>query len=164
MAISKRVLVALIIALLLCAAGCAGLGKRLNPPGVRLSNIELQGIQGLESVMRIDLRVFNENEITIVIKGMDCELGISGKRFASGLSGKEVSIPAYETAVVPVTVYSSIVDVFQGILRLRNQDKLNYYIQGRVHLDAGLLAPSSIPFRSEGELSFDGTLKQLRPS
>jgi LEA14-like dessication related protein len=161
---NDKCLLALVLALLLCISGCAGFGKRLNPPGVRLSNIELQGIQGLESVMRIDLRVFNDNEIPIVIKGMDCELGIGGKRFASGLSGKEVSIPAYETAVVPITVYSSIVDVFQGILHLRNQDKLKYHIQGRVHLDAGLLSPSSIPFKSEGELSFDNALKQLRPS
>jgi len=161
---NDKCLIALILALLLCAPGCAGFGKRLNPPGVRLSNIELQGIQGMESVMRVDLRVFNENDIPIVIKGMECEIGIGGKHFASGLSGKEVSIPPFETAVVPVTVYSSVMDIFQGILQLRNMEKLKYYIQGRVRIDAGLLAPSSIPFKSEGELSFDGALKRLQPT
>jgi LEA14-like dessication related protein len=155
---------ALIFALVLSMAGCAGFGKRLNPPGVHLSNIELQGIQGLESVMRIDLRVFNDNDVPIVVKGIDCELGISGKHLASGLSSSEVSIPAYETAVVPVTVYSSILDVFRGILELRNLERLKYHVQGRIRLEAGLFAPSSVPFKAEGELSFDAVLKQLRPT
>jgi LEA14-like dessication related protein len=90
---------------------------------------------------------------------MACELEINGKRFASGVSNKEVEIPAYGHDLVTVHVYSSVLDVFKGVLGLKDAGKLRYRIKGKVLLDAGTLAPSTFPFLSEGELSLDNLVQ-----
>jgi LEA14-like dessication related protein len=136
--------------------GCAGLWKRLEPPRINISNIQVKEVKGLESVFQVELRVFNTNDIPIVIKGMDCEITINDRRFASGVSNKETSIPSYGTETVPIFVYSSVLDIFKGVLGLQqNREKLKYQIKGKVRVDAGSLSPSTIPFQSEGELSLD---------
>ena len=136
-------------------SGCAGLGKRLEAPRINVSNIQLKGVKALESVFQIELRIFNTNDIPIVIKGMACDLEINDRRFASGVSNKETAIPSYGTEIISVIVYSSVLDIFKGVLGLQNTEKLKYGIKGKVRVNAGSLAPSVIPFKSEGELSFD---------
>jgi len=140
----------------LLLAGCAGLGKRLETPRINISNIRVQEVKGFESILRIDLRVLNTNDIPIALKGMDCELQVNDRRLASGVSDTKVTIPALGTEIVPITVYSSVLDLFKGILGLKQgQEKLKYRLTGRVRMEAGTLAPSTLPFTSEGELSLD---------
>jgi len=45
---------------------------------------------------------------------------------------------------------------------LQKKEDLSYQIKGKVHLDAGALTPSAIPFTSEGRLSFDGLSDSMR--
>jgi len=162
-----RVPVMRLAALILCMsalsallqAGCAGLGKKLEVPDVSLARIQLKEIRALESVFLIQLRVLNPNEIPLKIKGMTCELALNGKRFASGVSGNEVEIPAFGQEIVEVQVYTSVLDVFKGILGMTGAKKLRYQIKGKVKLDAGPLTPSVLPFRSEGDLSLDNLMQ-----
>ena len=127
-------------------------------PGL-YGDIQVKEVKGLESVFQVELRVFNTNDIPIVIKGMDCEIDINDRRFASGVSNKETTIPSYGSETIAIVVYSSVLDVFKGVLGLQNRDKLKYQIKGKVRLDAGSLAPSTIPFKSEGDLSFDKVIR-----
>ena len=133
----------------------AGLGKRLEPPKVHISNIRLKEVKALESVFQIELRVFNTNDIPITIKGVDCELALNDKRFARGVSNAETKIPSFGTEIIPILAYSSVWDVFRGVFGLQNKEGLKYKIKGKVRLDAGSLAPSNVFFQSEGELSLD---------
>ena len=141
-------------AVALAVSACAGFGKRLESPRVSLANVQLESMQGLETVLRIELRVLNGNEIPLVVKGMECELEINGRHLASGVSDKRTEIPAYGTAIVPVALYSSVLDLVKGAMRLKDQDKVKYELKGHLHLEAGILAPSTIPFKSAGEVSF----------
>ncbi len=135
-------------------SGCAGLGKRLEPPKINITNIQLKEVKALEAVLQIELRVFNTNDIPITIKGIDCELDINDKRFALGVSNDETIIPSFGTEKIPILVYSSVLDIFRGVIGLQGKEKLKYKIKGKVRLDAGSLAPSTVPFMSEGEISF----------
>jgi len=135
-------------------SGCAGLGKRLEPPKINITNIQLKEVKALESILQIELRVFNTNDIPITIKGIECELDINDKRFALGVSNDETIIPSFGTEKIPILVYSSVLDIFRGVIGLQDKEKLKYKIKGKVRLDAGSLAPSTVPFMSEGELSF----------
>jgi len=151
--------VILITLVCLFLLGCAGLGKRLEPPRIHVSNIRVQEVKGLESILQMDLRVFNTNDIPIVIKGIDCELEINDRRFATGVSNKETKIPSYGTEIIPIVVYSSVWDIFKGMFGLKDlkdKEKLKYRIKGKIRLDAGSLAPSVVHFNSEGGLSLDG--------
>ena len=136
--------------------GCAGPGKRLEPPRVKIANIQVKELKAFESVFQIELRVINPNDVAIDVKGIDCELEIDDKHLASGVSKTATNIPAFGTDTITVDVYSSVVDIVKSVIGLHGKEKLKYKIKGRVHLGGGLLVPSTIPFKSEGELSLQG--------
>jgi LEA14-like dessication related protein len=139
--------------ILLSLWGCAGLGKKLESPGVHLAHIEVKEVKPLETHFLVQLRVFNKNDVSLEIKGIDCEIELNNRRFATGVSNEKISIPPLGTEVISLDVYSSVLDVIKGVLGLKDQDKLIYSITGRVHLGEGTLYPSVIPFKSKGELS-----------
>jgi LEA14-like dessication related protein len=135
--------------------GCAGLGKRLEPPRIALANIKIQEAKVLETVFEIEIRVFNTNEIPLEIKGIECDLEINGKQFATGVSSMEVTIPSYETALIPMTVFSSVLDIVIGLTTLSDTDSLKYDISGRIRLGKGV-TPALLPFKAHGELPLGG--------
>jgi LEA14-like dessication related protein len=135
--------------------GCAGLGKTLEPPRIQIANVEIQRPKTLETALGLDLRVFNANEVSIVVKGLDCELEVNEQRLASGISSYEMTIPAYGTEIFPITLYASAVDLFKGILRLPQREKMTYRIKGKVLLQVGDLPSYALPFQSEGNWTFE---------
>src|SRR5512136_2523691 len=141
---------------LVLLVGCASFGKTLEPPRINLSNVQFQDSKALETVLQIELRVFNTNEVPIKVKGLDCDLELNGKRFATGVSSVNTEIPAFGTTTVPVTLYSSVVDLFRGIIGLQKKEKLKFGVSGRLHLEGGFLIPSTYPFRAEEELALEG--------
>lgn len=135
--------------------GCAGLGRTLEPPRIQIANIQPERPKSFETVLRVDLRVFNANEVPIVVKGMDCELDINEQHLASGISSVQTTIPSYGTQIVPITLYASAVDMFKGILRLPEREKLTYRIKGKVLIQAGDFPSTTLPFKSEGDWTFE---------
>ncbi len=143
-----------LIAMLVAIAGCAAPGKRLEPPRVSLVHIDLQEAKLFESVFKVQLRVFNTNEVPLKIQGGDCILEVNGKRFAQGVTDTDTQVPAYGTAVVPMTLYSSMVGMVRSLLTLPKEE-LGYKLAGRLRIEGGFMVPSTIPFSSEGKLSLE---------
>jgi len=141
--------------LVLMLAGCAGLGKTIEPPRANIANIRVQEMRGLETVFQVELRVINANDIPLTVKGMDCELKINDRPFAVGVSGHQVEIPAFGTAIVPINLYSSVLDMLKSVvgMGLEKADKLTYKLAGNIRIEGGTMMPSSLPFESKGELS-----------
>jgi len=129
---------------------------------MNIVNIRVQEVKGFEAVFQIQLRVFNTNDVPIDVSGIDCELELNGRHFASGVSNKKAKIPSYATAIIPIVVYSSVLDMVKSMLGLRNKEKLKYKITGKVRVDGGLLVPSVIPFKSDGELSLEGITDAIK--
>ncbi len=75
-----------ILAIGLLLAGCAGLGKPLEPPRVSLADIRVEDFTGFETVFQIQLRVINTNDVDLKVKGIEAELEINGQSFAAGVS------------------------------------------------------------------------------
>ena len=147
---------AALLAVAILLGGCAAPGKRLEAPRISLSQIEVEHATVFETVMAVTLRIFNTNEVPLTLKGADVNLEVNGKDFARGVSQIEMTLPAYDTALVPMTLYSSMIDMVQGILKAKGRKTLEYRIHGSVRIEGGFLVPSSLPFSSEGELSLDG--------
>ena len=135
----------------LILSGCAGLGKRMETPRITLSNFNVEEIKILESIFKIEMRVFNTNEVPLEIKGLNCDLELNGKRLATGVANVKINIPSYETALVPMTLYSSVLDVVTVLRGLAETEKLEYKLTGHLRLGGGAM-PSTIPFKSIGEL------------
>ena len=149
-----------VLILLFLPVGCAGLGKTLDPPRINLSNVQFQESKALETVLQIDLRVFNTNDVPIRVKGLDCDLELNGRSFAKGVSSVDKEIPAFGTMTIPVTVYSSVVDLFRGIVGLQRTEKLKFGVSGRLRLEGGFLMPAVIPFKAEEELALESLDKR----
>jgi len=124
---------------------------RVESPKVHFVGIQLQDISGFESTFRVDLRVINGNPVPLAIEGISCDLTVNEKRFASGVSGEHWKIPAYGTEIVSVTLYSSMLAVFKGILTMEKKDTVDYVMAGKVQIGGGA-RPSIIPFRISGIL------------
>jgi LEA14-like dessication related protein len=148
-----------VTACLLLALGCAGLGKTLEVPRVSFANVKVQELRGMENVVHIELRVFNTNDIPLRVKGIDCELAMNGKRLATGVSRVDQEIPAYDTALIPLTLYSSVVDLFRGVISLQEKEKEIFSLTGKLRIEGGMWMPSAIPFSAENELSLDALIK-----
>jgi LEA14-like dessication related protein len=139
------------IVILLILSGCAGWGKRLESPRITLSNFNVQEIKIFESIFSIEMRVFNTNDTPMEIKGLNCDLELNGKRLATGVTNVNINIPSYDTAIIPMTLYSSVLDVVKVLRGLAKTEKLEYKLTGRIRLGMGAM-PSTIPFKSTGEL------------
>jgi LEA14-like dessication related protein len=140
-----------LMVILLIFSGCAGWGQRLEPPRIILANFNVQEIKIFESVFTIEMRVFNTNEVPLEIKGLNCDLELNGKRLATGVANVQINIPSYETALIPMTLYSSVLDVVRMLRGLAKTEKLEYKLTGRLRLGKGAM-PSTIPFKSTGEM------------
>jgi LEA14-like dessication related protein len=99
--------------------------------------------------------VLNVNDVPLTVKGMDCELKINDRPFAVGVSGHQVEIQAFGTAIVPINLYSSVLDLLKNVvgIGLEKADKLDYRLVGNIRIEGGTMMPSSLPFESKGELS-----------
>jgi len=139
-----------LMVIFLILSGCAGWGHRLESPRITLSNFNVQEIKIFESVFTIEMRVFNTNDTPMEIKGLSCDLELNGKRLAIGVSNVKINIPSYETALIPMTLYSSVLDVVTVLRGLAKTEKLEYKLTGHLRLGKGTM-PSTIPFKSIGE-------------
>ena len=132
--------------------GCASLGKHLQPPHISIANIKVKEIKPLESTFQLDLRIMNTNDVALVIKGIECKLELNDRKFATGVSRVNKSIPAYDTDVVPIIVYTSLFEMVNSFIKLQENESLTYKIKGSVRL-GGSAIPSLFPFTSEGKVT-----------
>lgn len=140
-------------------SGCAGFGKRFETPRISLVNIEIREAKLFETVFNVELRIINTNETPITLKGVECRLEINGKDLALGISDTETGIPAFGTVILPITLYSSVVDMVRSALHSSRQDNFSYKVTGRLRLESEAWIPSVIPFSSDGELGKDRVKK-----
>ena len=150
--------VLLLVGTLMIVAGCAGMGQRLEAPRVKLASIQVKEVKGLETVFEIQLRVFNTNEAALNIKGIECELELNGDSFAVGVSKADIEIAAFDTRIVPVTVYTSVLDIVKGIHNFQKDEQIQYELSGKLRL-GGNSFPSVIPFSAEGIISIKDLVK-----
>jgi LEA14-like dessication related protein len=149
----------LLVATLMIVSGCAGVGQRLESPRVKLASIQVKEVKGLETAFEIQLRVFNTNEAALNIKGIECELELNEDSFAVGVSKADIEIAAFDTQIVSVTVYTSVIDMVKGIHNFQKDEQIQYELSGKLSL-GGNSFPSVIPFSAEGIISFKNLLNR----
>ena len=154
--------IGLLLVALFFFSGCAGLGKPVEEPQVTLVDLQLLEMKPLEAVFQIQLRVMNPNDFSFALRGVNCDLKIDDKYFATGVGSEAREIPAFGTGVVPVTVYASTLNMFSSVLQmvqgLHHQQQgelqaLRYELVGKLRIGGRL--NQTVPFHSKGELSLN---------
>jgi LEA14-like dessication related protein len=140
-------------------AGCAGIGKPLEPPRVSLTDIRVEDFSGFETHFQIQLRVINANDVELHVKGIETELEINEQSFAAGVSNTPVKIPSFGTELVTIAVYSSVIKMFRSIYGLHESEELKYRLNGRLQVAGNNTLSTILPFESEGVVTLDGFKK-----
>ena len=143
----------------LLLAGCAGLGKPLEPPRVSLADIRVENFTGFETVFQIQLRVINTNDADLNVKGMEAQLEINGQSFAAGVSSTPVKIPSFGTELVTVEVYSSVINMFKSVYGLHDSEELKYRLIGKLRVAGDTTFATTLPFESAGVFTLKGSKK-----
>lgn len=140
---------------LIILTGCSFFMRGLETPRVSVSHIETQQVELFETTFKVLLRIYNTNDVPLKIKGLDCDIEINDRHFATGVTKVDILISAYDTTTVPVEVYSSVINLFRGILAMKEKQALQYKLKGNIRIDGDIFMSSKIPFRSEGEITVE---------
>ncbi len=139
--------------------GCASIDDGIEPPHISLVKITPLKSDNLESAFQLDLRLVNPNDRAFRLRGITCKLDINGSTIAAGSSNSPAELPQLGTAVLPVTVYTSMTDFMWLMFRMMSQApekdeelKLTYAIRGKIFLDEALPGLDRLPFETRGDL------------
>jgi len=151
----------LFIAVVSVLFGCAGIMPALTKPAVTVSNLRVEEIRPFETTLSVSLRIINPNEFPLTIRGVTCNVSLNGEKFGTGVSDTTVQIPPFETAVTPISVYSSMISLIRGFMKLHSKNQLSYEIEGALRIKAGNFPFSSFPFEHEGVVDMEH-MKDMR--
>ncbi len=140
--------------LLLVLSGCASVVPQPDQFKVNISSMRMLESTLMEQRFQISLRVMNRGREAVSIDGMSFDIELNGKDFASGVSNKKVSIPAFSEGIVSVNVTSTIFGIIRQLHGMQqNKPKtFQYQISGSIYPTNSLL---SIPFKEEGEIDLN---------
>ena len=157
MKLNRRLPLITILSLGLMLAGCAGLGKPLEPPHVSLADIRVESFTGFETVFQIQLRVINTNDTDLNVKGLEAQLEINEQPFATGVSNTPVKIPSFGTELVTVALYSSVIKMFRSVYGLHESEELKYRLNGKLRVSGDSTFATTLPFESAGEVTMNSS-------
>lgn len=152
--------------ILLFLNGCAGLFGLKEDPKISIADIRIQDVKAMEGIFLIKLRILNPNDVTLDLRGINCDLEINKRHFASGIGDSNQTVPPFGTVIVPVEVYASVLDMISSVADLMHSagkmpskdNPLPYTLQGKVRVGIHGFT-KEIPFKSSGELSLKGLNK-----
>lgn len=129
--------------------GCAGLSTYKEAPTINLVNLNLLESTLFEQRYQLQFRIQNPNPESMPVTGMHFALEINGKRFMTGLSNRETSIPAYSDAVIEATGSTTLFGIARQIQGMQNKEKASfaYRLSGKLSVRDQAFA---IPFDMSG--------------
>jgi LEA14-like dessication related protein len=153
----------LLIACALLLSGCAAMYGLKEDPKISIADIRIQEVKAMEGIFLIKLRVLNPNDVPLDLHGINCDLEINQRHFANGIGDSNQTVPPFGTAVVPVEVYASVLDMIGSVADLLHsagktpaKDKqVPYTLQGTARIGVRGFK-REVPFKSSGELSLKG--------
>ena len=143
---------ALIVIAALMGLGCVGVTQSIKPPRVNITDLRVEDVKPLETAFQVELRIINPNDFPLTVKGIECDLELNDQKFGSGVSGDAVTIPAFGTDVVSVSVYSSMINLVRGLIKLPGRGRLSYRIKGSLRVATSGSFATSVPFENKGTL------------
>ncbi|KZX73806.1 hypothetical protein A3717_24150 [Alcanivorax sp. HI0013] len=147
----RKIAASWLIMAAMITSGCQTLGS-LEAPEVSVTGIALNSISLFEQEWGLTLRARNPNDRELTLKSLDYEIFINGEKFARGLTGESVTLPAMGDAKVNTTITTSLLSSLKQLQNIQQQqDKpLQYRLVGKARV-AGVPLPLS--FDKEGEMT-----------
>jgi LEA14-like dessication related protein len=134
-----------------CVLGaCAVLVPKLEPPQLTVTRVELAGGNLQQQQVHLTLHVVNPNARAIDVRGIDCNLELSGEAFATGSTEAAFTLPASGETDFGLNVTANLDAALVALLSGLGHKTVDYRMYGQVHLASGLMR--NIPFEQKGRV------------
>lgn len=151
--------IASILLMAFFTTACSGLPSNAKAPKVSVAEINIKRLGLFEQIFDVGLRVNNPNDFDIAIEGLEFELAVNGREFATGAAHTHARLPAFASAVVHVDTTTQSSSLLQQMKTLPEllQDGVPYRIRGRIKIDR---ADDWLPFDRSGVYGRDRQPKE----
>jgi LEA14-like dessication related protein len=128
----------LVLCVLTTACGWVERRKALKSCDFTIHDVALDDVRLRSATIRLDLLVYNPNDIDVVVERMDLCLYADDRCVARTHNPSGVTIPPYQKR--PLTVLSDVsyVDSAAALVALVRHGPGNYQLRGTVHLTSAL--------------------------
>lgn len=150
MPLAAKHLTLMLVAIVLLS-GCSLLRyKTAEAPRVTVSDIQLAGFSIFEQKFDVALRMQNPNDFALPITGMEYELFVEDSAVASGVSDRNINVPAFGEQMVTVSVVGNFLNSLTQLQRWQQSggSELGYRLKGRLKMAD---VPVKIPFDYAGK-------------
>ncbi len=143
---------------------CAGIGpgQHVEPPQVRLADLEFAEVGLFEQRFRITLRIRNPNDFDLPIDGLRFALDVNDRPFVTGLSDRSVTVPRLGEQTVEVDASTTLLDVVDQFMGLTGRDVLSYRMIGTAFLRG--VARREVPFEQSGSFRMAPGTRSFAPT
>ena len=142
-------LTALILSIALLS--CATLQQMVQPPDVKVENIDIADFSFEDITLDFGLLVNNPNPFGINLQGYEYTFAIEGKEFLSANESRSFDVGAAGASTVHIPVTVNFDKLLELMKQTKNLDSLSFDLIGKIQ-PGGLLAAFNIPFERSGSL------------
>ena len=131
--------------------GCASLQNREDQIRVTIADLVPLESTLMEQRYLMKIRVQNRSREALNIDGMSFDLDLNGKRFASGVSNQQATIPGFGESMLEVKLSSTVFGLIKqfGVIQDRQNPSFDYRISGSLSSPDRMLP---LPFSEQGEI------------
>lgn len=115
--------------------------------GKRVTHLDFERVN-----MAFDLQVKNPNPIGITLAGLDYDLKLAGKSFASGNQNKKMKLSAASASRIELPLSLGFNDIYQGLKKLEGKQQVPYELTTGLVIDVPLLGTLRYPVTTKGSL------------
>lgn len=147
----ERLLNFVVVAFFAALAGCATLEDAVQPPEIRLTDVELETLDISGQTFLLSFDVSNPNPFPLPISEVRYGIALDGYRFASGAAASEFTVPAGGDGRFAISVDVNLLESAPQLLFIVREGvyrEIPYSLEGRLQL--GLPAPVSKAFATNG--------------
>lgn len=126
---------------------CSSLKKVVEPPKIKLADVQVGKMSLTNVELLILLNVINPNSINFDVKNLKYTLDINSKTVTTGTLKEKVLVKAKEETLVTLPLSLKYTDIFSSALLFLQEEGMPYKVQGSAEI-----GPFTIDFNDKGSL------------
>lgn len=119
-------------------------------PEVNLMRLDVQDVTLSHVNLLAELRVFNPNEKSITIQGVDYTLHIEGTKVFSGQNRLSKTMNPQEYTFLTLRLASAYWNIISLLNKLPDKSDVSFSMQGSIKVGESSIFPKSFSFEKEG--------------
>ncbi|MBI5556383.1 MAG: LEA type 2 family protein [Deltaproteobacteria bacterium] len=142
----------LLAALLLTS--CAAL--RPVAPEVNLMGLVMDEVTLSHINLVANLRLFNPNDVSLSVEGVEYELRLNGVRVSSGQALRRLDIGAREFGTLDLRLASAYADLFRFFNEIQHGEELDFRLTGKIQVGGFGILGHTFAFDQAGKIPLAG--------